>query len=166
MSPGDVIRGFLSACSIDMIRCLMTPHDGPQVPFYVFGMMGYAALKRQLDGSAHGQPRELARWEAVMLGGLAGALASVLTTPADVLKTRIMTASAERSGSAGAMLVHQSFPHFSQVCEGAHAYVRTTPVPMTVHHDCLRRPQHQRGQRTAASCLKALHYRVSYCKLA
>ncbi len=90
----------------------MTPHDGPQVPFYVFGMMGYAALKRQLDGSAHGQPRELARWEAVMLGGLAGALASVLTTPADVLKTRIMTASAGRSGSAGAMLVHQSFPRF------------------------------------------------------
>ncbi|KAK9825138.1 hypothetical protein WJX81_003067 [Elliptochloris bilobata] len=75
-----------------------------EVPFYMFGMMGYAALKRQFDGSAHGHPRELARWEAVALGGLAGALASILTTPADVLKTRIMTASADRSVDAGAML--------------------------------------------------------------
>lgn len=153
--------GMMGYAAMDMVHCIRTPHDRPQVPFYVFGMMGYAALKRQLDGSARGQPRELAHWEAVMLGGLAGALASVLTTPADVLKTRIMTASAARSGSAGAMLVHQSFPLFCLLCEGARAIVCITPVAMTVHHDCLRRPLHHCGLWTGASCRKAPHLRVS-----
>lgn len=57
-------------------------------------------------GSAFGGGgRELANWEVIALGGLAGALASVATTPADVMKTRIMTAAAAESVNAGALLV-------------------------------------------------------------
>lgn len=42
-----------------------------------------------------GQGRDLAPWETIALGALAGALASVGTTPADVMKTRVMTAAAD-----------------------------------------------------------------------
>lgn len=38
----------------------------------------------------------------VAIGALAGALASIATTPADVIKTRIMTASAAQAVSTGA----------------------------------------------------------------
>ena len=37
----------------------------------------------------------------VAIGGLAGALASILTTPADVLKTRIMTSPSTQAVTAG-----------------------------------------------------------------
>jgi hypothetical protein len=58
-------------------------------------------------GSAFGggTGRELAHWEVIAIGGLAGGLAAIATTPADVLKTRIMTATAAQSLGAGAMLV-------------------------------------------------------------
>lgn len=57
-------------------------------------------------GSAFGRRRrELADWEMIALGGMAGALASLLTTPADVMKTRIMTAAADKAVNAGAILV-------------------------------------------------------------
>ena len=46
-------------------------------------------------GSAWGgRPRELEAWQYIAIGGAAGALASLATMPADVLKTRIMTAAA------------------------------------------------------------------------
>ncbi|KAK9907446.1 hypothetical protein WJX75_003901 [Coccomyxa subellipsoidea] len=77
-----------------------------EVPFYVFGMMGYAQLKRVFDGSAFGGGgRELPNWEVIAIGGLAGAIAAIATTPADVVKTRIMTAAANESISAGTLLV-------------------------------------------------------------
>jgi Mitochondrial carrier protein len=41
----------------------------------------------------------------IALGGMAGALASLLTTPADVMKTRIMTAAADCAVNPGAILV-------------------------------------------------------------
>lgn len=41
----------------------------------------------------------------IAIGGLAGAIAAIATTPADVLKTRIMTAAAGEAVSAGALLV-------------------------------------------------------------
>ncbi|EIE27152.1 mitochondrial carrier [Coccomyxa subellipsoidea C-169] len=76
-----------------------------EVPFYVFGMMGYAQLKRIFDGSAFGRGgRDLPNWEVIAIGGLAGAIASIATTPADVLKTRIMTAAAGEAVSASALL--------------------------------------------------------------
>ena len=43
-----------------------------------------------------GKGRELAPWETLALGALAGALASITTCPADVMKTRVMTAAAEK----------------------------------------------------------------------
>lgn len=44
-----------------------------------------------------GKGRELAPWETLALGALAGAVASVTTCPADVMKTRVMTAAAEKA---------------------------------------------------------------------
>jgi hypothetical protein len=52
-------------------------------------------------GSAWGgRPRELANWQYIAIGGAAGAMASVATMPMDVLKTRIMTASAGAASPA------------------------------------------------------------------
>jgi len=68
---------------------------GREVPFYVLGMVGYQQLKKVANGSAWGdRPRELANWQYIAIGGAAGAMASVMTMPMDVLKTRIMTAAA------------------------------------------------------------------------
>ena len=44
----------------------------------------------------HGTQRDLAPWEVIAIGGIAGALAAVATTPADVVKTRIMTAAVDQ----------------------------------------------------------------------
>ena len=57
-------------------------------------------------GEAFGQkPRELAPRQVLAIGGLAGALASIVATPADVVKTRIMTASSSQAVSSGAWLL-------------------------------------------------------------
>jgi hypothetical protein len=77
-------------------------------------------IRHCLPGSAFGsRPRELADWEMIALGGVAGALASLLTTPADVMKTRIMTAAAEQSVNAGAILVRPTMGNSG--CPGASA---------------------------------------------
>ncbi|CAK0784707.1 hypothetical protein CVIRNUC_007911 [Coccomyxa viridis] len=76
-----------------------------EVPFYVVGMTGYAYLKKVFDGSAFGAPaRDLKDWQVIAIGGLAGALASIATTPADVLKTRMMTSAATEAVSLGPLL--------------------------------------------------------------
>lgn len=51
-------------------------------------------VPRDAGSAWGGRPRELAPWQTIAIGGLAGALASLATMPADVLKTRIMTAAA------------------------------------------------------------------------
>eukprot|EP00873_Tetraselmis_striata_P012202 jgi/Tetstr1/432466/TSEL_021842.t1 len=79
-----------------------------EVPFYVFGMMGYQALKKLFSGEMLGGPgckRELSSTETVATGALAGAIASILTTPADVMKTRIMTLPAGQSFQIGKMVI-------------------------------------------------------------
>jgi hypothetical protein len=60
-----------------------------EVPFYVLGMVAY----EQLKGVARGlvASGELSPWQTICVGALSGAIAAVATTPADVLKTRIMT---------------------------------------------------------------------------
>lgn len=67
-----------------------------EVPFYVLGIVFFEQFKKAAKGNSFGgKGRELAPWEMLALGALAGAIASVSTCPADVMKTRVMTAAAE-----------------------------------------------------------------------
>ena len=63
-----------------------------EVPFYMFGMMFYQLLKKTFRGEFFGGGRELRTWEILTVGALSGALGAIATTPADVVKTRIMSA--------------------------------------------------------------------------
>ena len=76
-----------------------------EVPFYALGTVFYTAFKRVADGSAASAggdtpARDLSRAQLLLLGGAAGAAASLFTTPADVVKTRCMTAAAGAGVSA------------------------------------------------------------------
>ncbi|KAJ7970405.1 mitochondrial substrate carrier family protein [Quillaja saponaria] len=76
----DGLKGFFRGTGATLCR---------EVPFYVAGMGLYAESKKiaqKLLG------RELEPWETIAVGALSGGLASVVTTPFDVMKTRMMTA--------------------------------------------------------------------------
>ncbi|PON58533.1 Mitochondrial carrier protein [Parasponia andersonii] len=76
----DGLRGFFRGTGATLCR---------EVPFYVAGMGLYAESKKFVQ---HVLRRELEPWETIMVGAVSGGLAAVLTTPFDVMKTRMMTA--------------------------------------------------------------------------
>ncbi|KAF7820095.1 mitochondrial substrate carrier family protein C [Senna tora] len=76
----DGLRGFFRGTGATLCR---------EVPFYVAGMALYAESKKVVQKVLQ---RELEPWETIAVGALSGGLAAVVTTPFDVMKTRMMTA--------------------------------------------------------------------------
>ncbi|CAL0316087.1 unnamed protein product [Lupinus luteus] len=76
----DGLRGFFRGTGATLCR---------EVPFYVAGMGLYAESKKGVQKLLG---RELEVWETLAVGALSGGLAAVITTPFDVMKTRMMTA--------------------------------------------------------------------------
>ncbi|KAF1880426.1 hypothetical protein Lal_00011484 [Lupinus albus] len=76
----DGLKGFFRGTGATLCR---------EVPFYVAGMGLYAESKK---GFQKLLGRELEAWETIAVGALSGGLAAVVTTPFDVMKTRMMTA--------------------------------------------------------------------------
>ncbi|XP_072997994.1 uncharacterized protein [Typha latifolia] len=76
----DGFKGFFRGTGATLCR---------EVPFYVAGLGLYAEAKK----AAHNfLDRDLEPWEIVVVGALSGGFAAVITTPFDVMKTRMMTA--------------------------------------------------------------------------
>lgn len=76
----DGLKGFFRGTGATLCR---------EVPFYVAGMGLYAESKKAAEKLLS---RELEPWETIAVGALSGGLAAVVTTPFDVMKTRMMTA--------------------------------------------------------------------------
>ncbi|XP_002529704.2 uncharacterized protein LOC8264240 [Ricinus communis] len=76
----DGLKGFFRGTGATLCR---------EVPFYVAGMGLYAESKKFAQQLLR---RELEPWETIFVGALSGGLAAVVTTPFDVMKTRMMTA--------------------------------------------------------------------------
>lgn len=76
----DGLKGFFRGTGATLCR---------EVPFYVAGMGLYAESKKVAQQFLG---RELEPWETIVVGALSGGLAAVVTTPFDVMKTRMMTA--------------------------------------------------------------------------
>ncbi|KAJ8760288.1 hypothetical protein K2173_011700 [Erythroxylum novogranatense] len=76
----DGIKGFFRGTGATLFR---------EVPFYVAGMGLYAESKKVAQQLL---TRDLEPWETILVGALSGGLAAVVTTPFDVMKTRMMTA--------------------------------------------------------------------------
>lgn len=76
----DGLKGFFRGTGATLCR---------EVPFYVAGMGLYAESKKVAQNILK---RELEPWETIAVGALSGGLAAVVTTPFDVMKTRMMTA--------------------------------------------------------------------------
>ncbi|XP_057445756.1 uncharacterized protein LOC130737915 isoform X2 [Lotus japonicus] len=75
----DGLGGFFRGTGTTLCR---------EVPFYVAGMGLYDESKKVVQRLLR---RELEPWEIVVVGAISGGLASVTTTPFDVIKTRMMT---------------------------------------------------------------------------
>ncbi|KAL4189271.1 hypothetical protein AMTRI_Chr08g206140 [Amborella trichopoda] len=76
----DGFKGFFRGTGATLCR---------EVPFYVAGMGLYAEAKKATQQVLR---RELEPWETIVVGALSGGIAAVVTTPFDVMKTRMMTA--------------------------------------------------------------------------
>ncbi|VVB02243.1 unnamed protein product [Arabis nemorensis] len=80
----DGPRGFFRGTGATLCR---------EVPLYVVGMGLYAESKKMV---AQVLGRELEAWETIAVGAVSGGIAAVVTTPFDVMKTRMMTATPGR----------------------------------------------------------------------
>ncbi|CAA7020326.1 unnamed protein product [Microthlaspi erraticum] len=80
----DGPRGFFRGTGATLCR---------EVPLYVVGMGLYAESKKMV---AKALGRELEAWETIAVGAVSGGIAAVVTTPFDVMKTRMMTATPGR----------------------------------------------------------------------
>ncbi|CAL1374340.1 unnamed protein product [Linum trigynum] len=76
----DGLKGFFRGTGATLCR---------EIPFYVVGMALYEESKKVAQQMLR---RELEPWETITVGALSGGLTAVLTTPFDVMKTRMMTA--------------------------------------------------------------------------
>ncbi|VVB09067.1 unnamed protein product [Arabis nemorensis] len=76
----DGLKGLFRGTGVTLLR---------EVPFYVAGMGLYNESKKVVERQLG---RELEPWEAIAVGALSGGFTAVLTTPFDVIKTRMMTA--------------------------------------------------------------------------
>ncbi|KAG7572387.1 Mitochondrial substrate/solute carrier [Arabidopsis suecica] len=76
----DGLKGLFRGTGVTLLR---------EVPFYVAGMGLYNQSKKVVERRLG---RELEPWEAIAVGALSGGFTAVLTTPFDVIKTRMMTA--------------------------------------------------------------------------
>ncbi|XP_068636428.1 calcium-dependent mitochondrial ATP-magnesium/phosphate carrier protein 2-like [Aristolochia californica] len=76
----DGFKGFFRGTGATLCR---------EVPFYVAGMCLYEESKK---AAQHLLSRDLEPWETIAVGAVSGGLAAVVTTPFDVMKTRMMTA--------------------------------------------------------------------------
>ncbi|KAI5575194.1 hypothetical protein POPTR_010G217900v4 [Populus trichocarpa] len=83
----DGLNGFFRGTGATLLR---------EVPFYVAGMCLYGESKKVAQQLLR---RELEPWETIAVGALSGGLTAVITTPFDVLKTRMMTAPPGRTVS-------------------------------------------------------------------
>ncbi|XP_047334815.1 calcium-dependent mitochondrial ATP-magnesium/phosphate carrier protein 1-like [Impatiens glandulifera] len=82
------LNGFFRGTGATLVR---------ELPFYVAGMGLYAQSKK---ATQHILGRELEAWESMAVGAISGGLTAIMTTPIDVMKTRMMTAPAGQPISA------------------------------------------------------------------
>ncbi|XP_059666110.1 uncharacterized protein LOC132311950 isoform X2 [Cornus florida] len=83
----DGLKGFFRGTGATLCR---------EIPFYVVGAGLYAESKKVVQKLLG---RDLEPWEIIAVGAISGGLTAVLTTPFDVVKTRMMTAPQGRSVS-------------------------------------------------------------------
>ncbi|CAH8341887.1 unnamed protein product [Eruca vesicaria subsp. sativa] len=76
----DGLKGLFRGTGVTLLR---------EVPFYVAGMGLYSQSKKLVERRVG---RVLEPWEAIAVGALSGGFTAVMTTPFDVIKTRMMTA--------------------------------------------------------------------------
>ncbi|THH13637.1 hypothetical protein EW146_g6614 [Bondarzewia mesenterica] len=75
------LRGFYRGFGITVMR---------EIPFTSLQFPMYELFKTRLSHFLYGRPASLHAYEAALCGSVAGGIAAALTTPLDVVKTRVM----------------------------------------------------------------------------